>query len=233
MPIGSLPAAPFVPLEQTQVPGGAPLTAPSPPSALDYITIGQDRSPGRAWVISAERLQGWDIRKGYAFIGATIIPTGAEVTEVSIGIELWLAKHFFGPTGSTDYWLPWTTFAKKYLNKPVMPPQGTAIDPSGLTGNFEYLALSIDHPILRMPPINISKVVFKSCSAFAKDETGLYTATIKFLEFRPAKLVLPGPKAVIPTKKQTEPVAKNKFEIEIQQLDNKINNELAKSGGGF
>jgi hypothetical protein len=233
MPIGALPAAPFVSLDQTQVQGGAPLAAPAPPGSLDYITIGFDRSPGRISSVTAERVQGWDIRKAYAFIGATIIPTGAEVTEVSVGIDLWLAKHFFGPAGPTNFWLPWNQFAKKYLNKPVLPPQGTAIDPSGLTGNFEYLALSIDYPTLRLPPLEITKVVFKACSAFQKDEYGLYSATMKFLEFRPARLVTPGPKAVIPAKKQAEPVAKDAHELVIQDLERQVRDELPKTKGPF
>lgn len=202
------------------VPPQSPI-APAVRSRLDYIVIGSDRSPGKATIKSAERLQGWDIRKAYALVGATIVPTGAEVTEISILFELWLTSHFTGPVPDVDPFMPWVSFSKKYFNKPVKQ-----------LGNIDYLALSIDHPILGLTPIGIHKVVFKGCTEFQKDDYGLWSCTARFLEFRPAKPVLPKPKAAIPPANQPEPTALDKWDLEIQKLQQQ-KDALAANGGSF
>lgn len=191
-----------------------PLAAARVP-AQDWITIGGDQSPGKATIVKAPRSQGWDVRKGYAMVGATIVPTGADVPEVEVLFEFFDMNGANAPAGriltglrTEQQIAAWYAFAKKWLNKPVVT----------VAGSFQYLALSIGHPVLNNPPINITKVVFKSAEALSNDGYGLWSTRATFLEFRPPKLALPQPKQAVPPVNKPAPTASDAAQAETQRL---------------
>lgn len=164
---------------------------------LDRFYIGADPSPGQCRLLKAPNLQRWIVREGTGISGATIFPGGESITDVEFAIELWL------PSQVED----WKTFAAKYFKKAVV----TA--PSGI----DALALSISYPLLRMPPVSITKVVYEQCTELQQDEYGLWTCTLTFKKFQKPVLAPPKPKTTIPSAAVPQPTAQDAAQQTIQQ----------------
>lgn len=160
----------------------------------DYILLGGVQSPGRATVLGAGSPREWDVRKGYGYSGAVTVYTGENLAKFEVLIELWEKSHF----------AEWVRFAKIALEK---PPLGT-----------KPKALDIAHPLLNLPPLSITSVVVEDVSQFEQDEEGLWSCTIKFLQFRAPKPALGKPLASIPNAAKPVPTAQDAADVEIQKL---------------
>lgn len=160
----------------------------------DYIMLGGVQSPGCATITGAGCPRTWDVRQGYGYSGAIVVFTGDGLAKFDVHIDLWLPSHF----------AEWNRFAKICLAK---APLGT-----------KPKAMDIAHPLLNMEPLKITSVVVEDVSQFEQDEFGLWTCTIKLLQYRAPKPALGKPLAAIPNAVTKAPTAQDAAELEIQRL---------------
>ena len=164
----------------------------------DYLIIGGERSPGLAIITGGNKAFGWQVNKGTYLSGATVVPTGDELAEFTVQFIL---------HDENDYPL-WEAYAKKYFAKALFKVPGSA--------DTTY-ALGIKHPILNGPPLNIDKVVVKKITPMLNDGTGLWTATVDFLQYRKPVPALGKPPAAIPSAATPKPTATTATQKLIQQ----------------
>ncbi len=155
----------------------------------DFIILGGEKSPGKATVSSAAFTRKYDVREPYGTTGGSTVYHGDEIKHAEVLIELWDKSQFS----------EWERFAKKVL---FAKPGKTA--------------LSIDHPIL-------AAIQFKECqvegvTAWDEDDEGLWSCTIKLLEFKRPKPALSKPLAAIPNAPKIAPTAQDAADLEIQKL---------------
>lgn len=124
-------------------------------------------SPGVAKVKGAGSPRNWDIRQGYGYSGASLVFTGTGLSKFDVDIFLWESGH----------WPLWAGFSALLTNPP--PPPG--VIPS---------SLAIDHPALNQKPWLITKVVVEDVTSWERNDTGLYSTTIKFVQYRKPKPAL-------------------------------------------
>jgi hypothetical protein len=120
-------------------------------------------SPGVAKIKGAGSPRDWDIRKGYGFSGASLVFTGTSLSEFDVDIFIWEPEH----------WLLWEAFSALLTNPP--PPPGVL-----------PTSLAIDHPLLNKKPWLITKVVVKDISSWEVSDLGLWSLSIKFIQYRKA-----------------------------------------------
>lgn len=136
----------------------------------DYFCLGGgqagsiDTSPGKCKVSGLNRPQGWDIRKGYALDGATVVPTGSALSKFTITVTLWAGAQYD----------EWQDFSNTYLTRAAVLVPGT----------HSPKALSIVHPVVNDPPFLITEVVVEDVVALQENEEGIYEFEIHFLEYR-------------------------------------------------
>lgn len=162
----------------------------SAPPEQDYIILAAIKSPGKATLRNAGSPRDWDVRKGYGFSGASVVFTGNGLAKFEVDIELWEPTH----------WIDWAPFAK-LLKKP--------------SGIIPTVGLGISHPLLSLPPLEISSVVVEDCSQFEQDDEGLWHCTIKFLEYKRPLPALSKPIAEIPAASKALPNATDAVNAEI------------------
>lgn len=164
--------------------------------AVDYFIVGGVRSPGKATLVDAPREYGWQVDKGFGFSGATVRPTGDELSTVKFSIEIW------DPADIPQ----WNDFALRFLSKALVKA----------TGGVEPMALGILHPSLNAPPLNIAKVVVKQVTALLNDGYGLWSSSVTFLEYRPPIKALQRPPAALPPVTDAKPTALDAADRQIQ-----------------
>lgn len=162
----------------------------------EYVMIGGDASPGKATVRGLNSPRGWDERKGYALSGATLVPTGDELSKFEILFELW---------DETQMAL-WNSYASKYFARSVKLVPGT----------LKPKALGIEHPALTAPPHHITEVVVLDVIGPETDDTGGVSWVVKFEEYRKPKPALSPPDASIPAAQKPTPTAEDAADREIQ-----------------
>ncbi len=140
----------------------------------DWIVLNGQRSPGVARIVNASDPRKWDKRVGYGMSGAYLVYVSDELPSFSVMVDLTKPSHF----------VQWITFAK-LLEKPRKGVRPTK-------------ALSIDHPLLALPPLRITEVVVEDVSQFEVDDDGLYTCEIKFIKWGKPAPILSKPTAAIP-----------------------------------
>lgn len=176
----------------------------------DFILIAGDKSPGKVTLRGANSPRGWDIRKGYGLSGATVVPSGDELADGIVALfEFWTA----------DQISDWYAFAAKYLDKAVRLVPGSLVPK----------ALGIFHPVLAAPPIRITEVVVKDCTALEQDEFGGWSCEAHFLQYRKPKPALQAPSAAIPAAGVAAPTALDAADLEMQR---KLAQFQALAGGG-
>lgn len=157
----------------------------------DYITLGGMSSPGKATVTAGDFVAKYDVAEGYGQSGGSTIYHGDTIKHAEVTIELWLPEHF----------AQWEVFSRTILFK--KPIRGTAI--------------TVHHPVLKA--IQFIECQVEAVSAFQDDGTGLWSCSIKLLEFRRPKAMLSKALVAIPgVPKPKPPVAVDAAEVEIQQL---------------
>jgi hypothetical protein len=160
----------------------------------DYVMLGGAKTPGRATIVGAGTPRSWDVRQGYGYSGAIVVYTGDGLAKFDIVVDLWEKEHF----------ADWIRFAKIALEK---SPLGT-----------KPKALDIQHPLINLPPLSITSVVVEDVTQFEQDEEGLWTCTIKCLQYRAPKPALGKPNAAIPNAAKPTPTAQDAADVEIQRL---------------
>ncbi len=149
---------------------------------IDYYTIAGQESPGVSILEGAALARGWEKKKGVGTSGATSKYTGTDLASFSIKTLLWLPEHFAA----------WDTFS-----------QLISREPSG-----EAKALDIWHPALEdlgIVAVNLSELG----QLVPENETGLFSVTVKFDQYRepkPALAVSKGSKAEDKAEPEEDPI---------------------------
>lgn len=167
----------------------------------DAVFMAGRMTPGSARIRKASDPRTWEVRKGYGFSGANTVFTGDDLKPFSLDVVLWTPEQFD----------EWATFAK-VLVKP--------------TAATRWKAIGIYHPILRVPPLNISAVVVQDVSQFDVDEHGQWMCTIELLPFRAPKPALVKPAAAIPGVAKPTPTAQDAADVKMGKLLDQVNSLL-------
>jgi hypothetical protein len=152
------------------------------------------RSPGVATVHGLDNPRNWDERQGYGFSGAVLVYKGTGLSKFTVDIDLWLETHF----------IEWNLFATIL-----------AAPKPGLAGGF---ALGIKHPIVNGPPHGITEVVVDNVSQPVQSDTGKWTYTISFRQYRKPLPAIARPIAAIPAASAPLPTAQDAAEVEMLKL---------------
>ncbi len=147
-----------------------------------YIVLGPMRSPGVATVKGLNSPRNWDVQQGYGFSGAALVYKGTGLAKFQVDIDLWEPEHF----------VLWNVFAT-ILAPPKPGPAG--------------FALGIKHPIVNGPPHGIFDVVVEDVSQPVQNDTGKWTYTISFLQYRKPIPAIARPIAAIPAASVPQPTA--------------------------
>lgn len=186
--------------------GQLPLLGAGAPPIQDYIVLGSLRSPGICVVRNGSSPRKWDERQGYGFSGATTVFMGTGLARPEVDIILWEPEDGL-------QWALWRIFAE-LLKK---PSPGKPI-----TG------LGIQHPQLNAPPLSITDVVVEDVSQWTQDDDGLWTCTIKFIEYRRPLPILKRPEISIPAVAVPAPTVRDAGDAQLQQLIKRLDARVAK-----
>lgn len=155
----------------------------------DFIVLGGKKSPGKATITSGAFERKYDVREPYGAIGGSTVYHGEKIKGADVLFELW----------TKDQFAEWNAFSKDVLFKKP-----------GLT------AMSVDHPVLKL--IQLTEVQVESVSAFEQDDFGLWSCTVRLLEFKRPQQALAKPLAAIPNAPKITPTATDAADLEIQKL---------------
>lgn len=164
--------------------------------AVDSITLANVQAPGKWTLLRAPKVYGWEVRKGMYLSGATVIPTGDDLVEAEFLVEIWDPIDF----------VAFKAFRAAFLKKALV----------GVAGAPVATALGIDHPELQ--ELGCSSVVVREINPVLNDGFGVWTTTVKFLQYRPPQPALGRPDATIPDNAPPVPTAQDNLEREAQQL---------------
>ncbi len=159
-----------------------------------YIVLGPLQSPGVATVKGLDSPRNWDVQQGYGLSGAVVVYKGTGLAKFTVDIDLWLPEHF----------IEWNVFAVIL-----------AAPKPGLAGGF---ALGILHPIVNGPPHGITEVVVENVSQPVQSDTGKWTYTISFLQYRKPLPAIARPIATIAAAEVPQPTAQSANEVQMQSL---------------
>lgn len=166
--------------------------------AVNSISLAGQVLAGRWKLVSAPKVFGWQIQKGFGLSGAFAFPTGDELVVPKFLVWIWTSADF-------------GTFVeqrKLLLKKPVFSIGGT------LTSK----ALGISHPELKA--LGVTDVVVKSVDPLVNDEEkgGMWEGYVEFLQWRKPVLALPKPSTSIPDNGPPQPTAVDAQDKELQAL---------------
>ena len=167
----------------------------------DSIFLAGKVSPGAVRVRKASDPRKWEVRAGYGITGASTVYTGDDLKPFACEFSIWLPEQIE----------EWADFAKVL----VKPTQKT-----------RYKALGIYHPLLRVPPLNISAVTVLDVSQWDVDDHGLWTCTVDFQPFRAPKPMLSRPSAAVPGVAKAAPTAQDAADVKMGALLAQVNDLL-------
>lgn len=165
--------------------------------AQDYVTIGGQKSPGRASILDMKRKIGWDVRKAYGLDKATLVPVGNDPATFSVRFDFW------DPAEKVT----WDAFAKTYLKWALVRVPGGATK-----------ALKVLHPILQAQPFAVQDCVVSEIHGLNKDEEGLWGCTIDFMEYGAPVIALQKARGTIDGKAVQKPVAQTAQQQYLQKI---------------
>ena len=156
----------------------------------DFRTIGVDKfflayqiSPGRCIIKGASSPRKWNVNDGFGQTGASVVFGGEKLSSFEIELQFWEPEHL-------DEWQDFKSLCEK-------PPTGTIPK-----------ALDIYHPILA--DLKITSVVVEDRTQLDLiDETGLWSTTIKFIQYKKPRPILAKPVASIPNAAVPVPTAQD------------------------
>lgn len=134
----------------------------------DYILLAGVKSPGLCDVKGAGRPLKWDVVEGYMMDGAALKYGGRGLASFSVTFRFYTNEELE----------EWRAFARRFTAMKVTREQGKALGSS--------LALDIMHPVLA--DLDITSVVLEDVGALEQTmDSGEWSATMKFKEYRPLK----------------------------------------------
>ena len=143
------------------------------PPIQDFVLLGGAKTPGLAYPTGAGAPVNWDRQKGWGYSGATLIYTGADLSDFDVIVEMWERSH----------WRDWNDFAR-VLEKP----------PVGVRAK----ALEIVHPLINRAPWKITQAVVRNPTQFEQSPTGKWAMRIQLTAFRAPLPALGKPNGTIP-----------------------------------
>jgi hypothetical protein len=135
---------------------------------IDFFTLSGLRSPGVAELSGATSPRKWEERGGYGLSGATVVFRGVGLCYFTFRLKLYTETDW-------DDWLSW----KSLVNR---PPFGT-----------RPKAHDIWHPFLDQ--LGVTAAVVEEVTQPEQGESGEWTVSIKFIEFRKPVVALAKPVA--------------------------------------
>lgn len=177
-------------------------------SVCEGPTLAGFKMPGQWLLTGCEVISGWEIRAGNYLTGATLVPSGDPLTEITYSIRIWT---------SNDAGI-YRQLLGTILKKPVIQITGT----SGIiTTNVSTAVIGIDDPSLK--DVGITEVVVKSRTPLinplvTSGGKGPWTATVKFLQWRAPIPALPIPDQTTPDPGALTPSAFNASQQENANL---------------
>jgi hypothetical protein len=142
----------------------------------DYILLQGQESPGICELVDPSSPRNWDVQKGLGLSGAFCLFTGRDLSKFSALFHLYELKD----------WINWYAWAPIALKMPKRRFMGEGSRKKGDSG-----ALDIWHPLLEQ--LGIKAVVVENVIAPKQTGDGVWTAEIKFLEFRQPRFGLAKP----------------------------------------
>jgi hypothetical protein len=128
------------------------------PPVYDVLYVGGQPSPGVAVISDADRAHKWDVKDGPGTEGAVITYRGKPPAKFTSKHKLWLEEHFAA-------WNAWRV---------LLAPEGAKKD---------VQPVDLLHPALIEQ--EIFSAVVETLGAIVHEGNGLYSYTIKWLEYRP------------------------------------------------
>jgi hypothetical protein len=184
----------------------------------DTFLIEGNPCPGVVRITSINSPRGWDEQQGYGLDGATLIPRGNHLADITFEIRIWAGAQ----------WTAWLSFSAQYFAKSVR----------FTTGSNVPRALGITYPVLNAQPWAIQSVVVADVqmSDPAWDDDNLYTISLKLKEYRPPVLAAAKPDQPIPPASQANPPPATQQQAAIALLSSenarRISNKFPPSPSG-
>jgi len=133
---------------------------------VDHIILAGRKSPGLAEVTGGASPRKWDERGGYGLSGSTLVFKGIGLAKFTVKLKLY----------TEDDWAAWHTW-KPLVDKPPLGSKAKAMD--------------ITHPLTEQ--LGVAAVVVEEVSQPEQTDSGEWTITIKFIEYRKPKVALAKP----------------------------------------
>jgi hypothetical protein len=185
----------------TQFPASNLVTGFGPGGAFTYESFNLlgVPMPGQSLLVDCTREFGWQIRKGFGLIGATVVPIGDDPMVFKFKIKIWTS-----PDAAT-----YRGLLKTILRKPVGLLPGSPIS----------AGMGWDHPVGN--DLGVTAVVIKNVSGLLNPLVdsggkGPWTASCSFYEYRKPLPAVVTPTTTYPGVAPPNPPATNAVEVEIQ-----------------
>ncbi|MBX3205116.1 MAG: hypothetical protein KF764_08600 [Labilithrix sp.] len=161
-------------------------------SELNHVVVAGIQSPGRARLTDVKATYHWDVKQSFGRSGATTTFRGRGIAKPTLYIDLWELEHF----------IAWPLFAA-LLEPPSM---------------VKPLVVEMRHP--RLSAAGITAVGVEELGQPERQPNGIWTATIKLIEYRPSLPALVKPKGAIPSAEKGVPVTpKTEADIALAQAN--------------
>lgn len=170
-------------------------------ATFESLSLAGVPMPGQWLLTQCTREYGWEIRKGNGLSGATLVPIGDPLIEITFQIKIWT---------STDAAF-FLQAQKQILKKPAFAVPGTG----------EFAGFGISQP--QLASVGVDTVVIKSITPLmnplvTSGGKGPWTATVVFLEYRQPIAAIKKPNQRIPDKAPPTINAKAAVDIETVNL---------------
>lgn len=185
---------------------------------VDYALLAGQRTPGLCDILSANSPRRWDVRRGTAFSGATVVFRGTDLAKPLMRLRLYTEQD----------WQDWHAFAPLVLREP--PPDAADVARRTRRGQSpppaprRPRALDIWHPILE--DLGIRSVVVEDVLQPLQTGNGEWTIDVKLLEYRAPVFALARPEGA-----QDQPRDRFEAAIESANAQNQALRDRLAAGG--
>jgi len=150
--------------------------------AVDSIWLGGEQAPGKWTLRSAPRVYDWQVVLQWSMEGGALLPKCVAPMAIEFLVEL-----FDDPSNQKDYYLEYMAFRSKWLKRPSWQPGGSS----------KQFAIPILHPELNFRRVN--SVVIAEENPLVNDGSGLWSCTVKFIQWMPFRAMKIKPDAAYPS----------------------------------
>jgi hypothetical protein len=185
---------------------------------VDYALVAGTRTPGLCEILGANSPRRWDVRRGTAFSGATVVYRGTDLAKPTMRLRLYTEQH----------WQDWHAFAPLVLRE--LPPDAADVAQRQRRGQSpppaqrRPRALDIWHPILE--DLGIRSVVVEDVLQPVQTGDGEWTIDVKLIEYRVPVFALAQPEGA-----QDQPRDRFEVMIEEQNARNQVLRDRLAAGG--